>query len=314
MLQTTGKRLIWLAPILLFTSFFSFSLMYLSPGDPARLILEAELQAPPTGEQLAQYEKKHGLDKSFLSQYGLWLARALHGDLGRSLKTGREVFPVLLEKLGNTAKLFVIGMGVSIVIALPLGVLAAVKADSPMDHFLRFTSLGGISVPNFWWGILLVYLFSVKLQWLPAFGSLESKHFILPAATIGITGAMDLMRLTRTSVLEVLNRNYVRTARAKGLDETAVLLKHVLRNALIPIITSIGLYFGHMVGGSILIETLFAWPGIGRHLATAASMRDLPVIQGIVFVSGIFFVLLNLLVDLTYSLLDPQIRIKEPGV
>ncbi|MFH0995418.1 MAG: ABC transporter permease [Pseudomonadota bacterium] len=202
-------------------------------------------------------------------------------------------------------------MIISLAIALPLGVVAAVKADSTLDHILRFTTLGCISIPGFWWGILLIYYASIKFRWLPAFGYGKPECFILPVVTMGITGSMEVMRLTRASVLEVLRQNFVRTARSKGLAETTIIIRHVLKNAFVPIITSIGLHCSHIVGGSILIETLFAWPGLGRHLAMAAGMRDLPVIQGIVFISGIFFVLLNLVIDLTYTVLDPRINIME---
>jgi len=300
-----------LVPVLIAASFLSFSIMYLCPGDPARIILEMELQAPPTQRQLVKFKAQHGLDQPFVLQYANWLGRALHGDLGTSLKTGKKVTPVLIEKLGHTAAVFFPGMILSLAIALPLGIMAAVKADSVLDHGLRFTTLGCISIPGFWWGILLIYCTAIRLRWLPAFGYGRPECYILPIVTLGITGSGELMRLTRASVLEVLQLNFVRTARSKGLGQTTILIRHVLRNAFVPIVTSIGLYCSHLVGGSIIIETLFAWPGIGRHLATAAAMRDVPVIQGIVFISGLFFVLLNLAIDLAYTFLDPRIKMAE---
>ena len=305
------KRIVLLIPVMLVTSFLSYGLVFLSPGDPAQIILEVELQAMPTQEQLQAFREAHGLNKPFLLQYADWLNRVLHGDLGKSLTTQREIFPVYMEKLGATATLFMAGLVLSVIIALPLGVLAAVRANSAMDHLLRFTALGCISMPCFWWGILLVFLASVKLRWLPAFGYGKTEHLILPALTLGITGAMELMRLTRTSVLEVLGQNFVRTARAKGLAEKSVLIRHVLRNAGIPVITAIGLHFGHLVGGMVLIEMLFAWPGVGRYLVRASAMRDIPVIQGVVLMSTVFFLLLNLIIDLAYTILDPRIRLKE---
>jgi len=296
---------------MLVTSFLSYGLVYLSPGDPAQIILEMELQATPTQEQLLAFKQENGLDKPFLLQYATWLNRVVHGDLGRSLTTKREIFPVYMEKLGATAMLFITGLALSVAIALPLGIFSAVKANSAMDHFLRITALGCISMPCFWWGILLVFVASVQLRWLPAFGYGRAEHLILPVLTLGITGAMELMRLTRTSVLEVLGQNFVRTARAKGLGEKAVLTRHVLRNAIIPVITAIGLHFSHLVGGTVLIETLFAWPGVGRYLVRASAMRDIPVIQGVVLMSTVFFLLLNLAIDLAYTVLDPRITIKE---
>jgi len=307
------KRIVLLIPVMLITSFFSYGLVLLIPGDPARMILEAEQQATPSQEQLRAFKARHGLDKPFLTQYADWLGKVLHGDLGKSLTTQGEILPAYMEKLGATATLFMAGLTISIVIALPLGVLTAMKASSVMDQVLRITTLGCISLPCFWWGILLVFVASVKLRWLPAFGYGRTEHFILPALTLGITGAMDLTRLTRASVLEVLRQNFVRTARAKGLEERTVLIRHVLRNALIPVITAIGLHFSHLVGGTVLIETLFAWPGVGRYLVQASGMRDIPVIQGIVLMSTVFFLLLNLVIDLAYTILDPRISTKGRG-
>ncbi len=172
---------------------------------------------------------------------------------------------------------------------------------------LRAIALGGISIPNFWLGILLIYVFSVRLHLLPVFGYGSVKNLILPTLTLGISGAMGLMRLTRTSVLEVLRLNYVRTAKAKGVTQRHVLRRHVMRNAMIPVVTSIGMHLGHMVGGTVIVESLFGWPGLGRYFADAATTRDIPVIQGFVFVSAIFFVLVNLLIDFLYIMLDPRI-------
>ena len=310
MIAVILKRIALLIPLVLATSFLSYGLIYLCPGDPAWIILERELQAMPTTEQVLAFKQAHGLDKPFLLQYAAWLGRVVHGDLGRSLTTKREIFPIYMEKLGATAMLFLMGLVLSVAVALPLGVFSAVRANSAVDHLLRVMALGGISVPSFWWGMLLVFVFSVRLKWLPAFGYGKAEHLILPALTLGITGSMDLMRLTRTSVLEVLGQNFVRTARAKGLGETAVLTRHVLRNAVIPVITAIGLHFSHLVGGTVLLEILFAWPGVGRYLVQASAMRDIPVIQGIVLMSTVFFLLLNLVVDLAYTVLDPRISTK----
>ncbi len=310
MIAVILKRMALLIPVVLATSFLSYGLISLCPGDAAMLILERQLQAVPTPEQLLSFKQEHGLDQPFLIQYATWLGRAAKGDLGSSLATRERIWPTYMEKLGATAMLFITGLVISMVVAIPLGVYSAVKANTFVDQVLRVTALGCISMPCFWWGMLLVFVASVQFKWLPAFGYGKVEHFILPALTLGITGAMDLMRLTRTSVLEVLRQNFVRTARAKGLSETSVLTRHVFRNAIIPVITAIGLHFGHLVGGMVLIETLFAWPGVGRYLVEASSMRDIPVIQGVVLMSTLFFLLLNLLVDLSYTILDPRISIK----
>lgn len=287
--------------------------MYLSPGDPAELILETELQGIPSKEQVDAFRIENGLDKPLVVQYVSWLGKAVKGDLGKSLKSHEDVFANYKNKFIATAKLFLTGQCIAIVIAIPLGVLASVKSNSIADNIIRIVALTGISLPNFWLGMLLVYIFAVNIHLLPAFGYGKSENIILPALTLGITGSMELMRLTRTSILEVLRLNYVRTARAKGLRERPVITKHVLRNALIPVVTAIGMHFSHMVGGMVIIEMLFAWPGLGRLLVAAANTRDIPVIQGFVFISAILFVGINLIIDLLYMVLDPRVVYKSRG-
>lgn len=272
--------------------------------------MEIELQGVPNKEQIYTFKKDHGLDKPLIVQYGSWTKKAFHGDLGRSLKSNEPVWDVYKNKFIATAKLFLYGQLIAIIIAMPLGILAAVKSNSLADNLIRIIALTGISLPNFWLGMLLVYIFAVRLQVLPAFGYGKIDNIILPAFTLGGTGSMELMRLTRTSILEVLRLNYVRTARAKGLRETSVITKHVLRNALIPVVTAIGMHFSHMVGGMVIIEMLFAWPGLGRFLVEAANNRDIPVIQGFVFISAILFVVINLFIDILYMILDPRITYK----
>ncbi len=285
----------------------SYALVSIIPGNTAALILEIKLQAEPSAEQVAAFEKENGLDKPLAEQYFSWLGKALRGDLGKSLKTGDDVWTEYKTKFKASALLFLTSELLSIAIALPLGTLSAKKANRLPDHLLRAIALGGISIPNFWLGILLIYVFSVRLHLLPVFGYGSVKNLILPTLTLGISGAMGLMRLTRTSVLEVLRLNYVRTAKAKGVTQRHVLRRHVMRNAMIPVVTSIGMHLGHMVGGTVIVESLFGWPGLGRYFADAATTRDIPVIQGFVFVSAIFFVLVNLLIDFLYIMLDPRI-------
>jgi peptide/nickel transport system permease protein len=302
-----AKRIAYLIPVLLLTSLLAFSLIRVIPGDPAELILEAQLQSAPTPEQIKAFNTENGLDKPLFVQYGAWLKKAIRWDFGQSLKSGVDIGREYSERFWATLKLFICGQLLALFIAVPLGVWSALKPDSLIDRLSRVISLGGISFPGFWIGMLLVYIFAIKLHWLPAFGYERPVHIILPALTLGISGAMELTRLTRTSILEVLRLNYVRTARAKGLTERSVITGHVLRNALIPIATAVGMHFHHMASGTVIIEMLFAWPGLGRMLLEAANARDIPVIQSFVFISSIIFVLINLLIDLIYMALDPRI-------
>lgn len=287
--------------------------MSIIPGNTAEIILEIRFDTVPSQDQVAEFEKENGLDKPLFTQYGTWLGKAVKGDFGKSLETGDDIWSEYKKRFTASATLFLAAELISISIALPLGTLAAKRANTLTDNTLRVFALGGISVPNFWLGIFFIYIFSVSLHLLPVFGYGSLKNLVMPALTLGISGAMGLMRLTRTSVLEVLRLNYVRTARAKGVSEKHVINRHVLRNALIPVVTSIGMHLGHMVGGTVIIETLFAWPGLGRYFVDAAGTRDIPVIQGCVLISTIFFVAVNLLIDLLYVILDPRISYSSKG-
>ncbi|KJS47166.1 ABC transporter permease [Desulfosporosinus sp. BICA1-9] len=307
------RRVLLLVPVLLVISFISFSLVYLSPGEPARLILQRELQGEPSQVQIDQFNHEHGLDKPMLVQYTSWLKKAAVVDFGNSLSTKENVSVIFNQKFYASAKLFIVAQLIALAIALPLGTLVALKPNSRLDNISRAVALAGISLPSFWLGMFLVYIFAVKLHWLPASGYEKPTNIILPALTMGITGAMELMRLTRTSVMEVLWRNFVRTAKAKGLKDGVILTRHVLRNALIPVITALGLRVSHMVGGAVIVEMLFAWPGLGRFLVQAANARDVPVIQGFVFMSALIFVGINLVLDLLYVFLDPRITYTTKG-
>ncbi|MCL6557678.1 MAG: ABC transporter permease [Firmicutes bacterium] len=308
------RRLIWLIPIMLIVSILSFSIIFLSPGDPAELILERKLQGTPTPEQIAHFKSMHGLDKPIPVQFVCWLTRAIRGDMGTSLVTGEPVFREYINRFGVSLQLVLISQAISIAIAIPLGIVSAVRANSIIDHICRLVAMTGVSLPSFWLALLLIYFFSVRLGWLPVCGYGEPKHIILPAITVGISGAMSLMRLTRASLLEVLRLNYVRTARAKGLPEKTVVTRHALRNAMIPVVTAIGLHFGHVATGMVIVETLFAWPGIGGFLVKAIAARDFPVIQAFVLMGALIFVLLNLAVDVLYACLDPRVSYAAKGV
>ena len=307
------KRLIWLLPIMLVTSMISFSVLFLCPGDPAELILLRELKREATVEEVAYFKATHGLDKPVLIQYVNWLSKAVRGDMGVSLTTGEPVFQEYIKRFGVSLQLVLMSQIISLGIAIPMGIISAVKANSKTDHICRLVAMTGVSLPSFWLALLLIYFFSVRLGWLPVCGYGEPKHFILPVITVGISGAMSLMRLTRTSLLEVLRLNYVRTARAKGLPEKTVVIRHAWRNAMIPVVTAIGLHLSHVTTGMVIVETLFGWPGIGGFLIRAIAARDFPVIQAFVFMGALIFVLLNLAVDVLYARLDPRIALCNKG-
>jgi peptide/nickel transport system permease protein len=299
---------------MLVISILSFSILFLTPGDPAELILERKLQATPAPEQIAHFKSMHGLDKPIPVQFICWLSGVARGDMGASLASGEPVFQEYIKKFGVSLQLILLSQVIAIAIAIPLGIISAVRANSKIDHACRLAAMTGVSLPSFWLALLLIYFFSVRLGWLPVCGYGGPKHIILPAVTIGISGAMSLMRLTRSSLLEVLRLNYVRTARAKGLPEKTVIIRHAWRNAMIPVVTAVGLHFGHVATGMVIVETLFAWPGIGAFLVKAIAARDFPVIQGFVLMGALIFVLLNLAVDVLYAYLDPRVAYAAKGV
>jgi ABC-type dipeptide/oligopeptide/nickel transport system permease component len=249
-----------------------------------------------------------GLDRPLAVQYVDYLKGLAQGDLGRSMSTRRPVLDELMDRFPNTLILAVAGVGVAVLLGIPIGVLAAIRARTMVDHAAMVLALLGISAPAFWLGFILMMVFSVHLGWFPSAGYRSWGHLVLPAFTLG-TGAMAIVaRMTRSSLLEVLNQDYVRTARAKGLHEVLVIAKHALRNALIPTTTVVGLSFGSLLGGAVLTEMVFAWPGLGRLIVYSIGIRDLPVIQGAVLLLALTFVLVNLGVDLLYGLIDPRVR------
>ena len=294
-------------------SVLSFSILYLAPGDPAELMLERQLQGAPTQEQINAFKEEHGLNDPIPIQFARWLYKILHGDFGTSLRTEEPVLDEYLERFPASLVLFLLSQIISITIAIPLGIISAVTHNSKVDHFSRFMAMFGVSMPNFWLGLLLIFFFAVYLDWLPAFGYGGIAHIILPAIALGVSGCASIMRLMRASLLEVLHLDYIRTARAKGLREKVVIVKHGLKNALIPVVTVIGLHLGHLVSGTVIVETIFAWPGVGRFLIQSIHARDFPVIQGFVLIIAMFFVFANLVVDIAYTYLDPRIRYERRG-
>ncbi|MCC6176929.1 MAG: ABC transporter permease [Chloroflexi bacterium] len=299
------QRLLLAVLVVFGVSVVSFFLSFLS-GDPAELML------PPgaSAQQMAAFRREWGFDDPIYVQYGRFLSRAVQGDLGVSLRHGQPALPLIAERLPATLQLTVTAMIVAIAIAIPLGVLSATHRGSPIDLLAMSIALVGQAVPNFWLAIMAILLFSVTLGWLPTSGRGTWLHVVMPASVLAIGLMALLTRLSRSTMLEILSEDYVRTARAKGLREWVVLSRHALRNALIPLVTVIGLQFGYILGGAVVVETVFTWPGVGLFTIQAITNRDYPVVQASVLILSTAVVLINLLVDLAYGFLDPRIRVR----
>jgi peptide/nickel transport system permease protein len=298
------RRLLLTIPVLLGVATLVFALIHLVPGDPA----QAMLGDGASQEEIVALRHTLGLDRPLLSQYRSFLWGIAGGDLGTSFRYNAPVTAQIREKLPNTAKLAVAAMLLAIVFAIPLGILAAVFRGTVVDHAAMTLALAGISMPNFWLGPLLAILFAVRLGWLPVSGTGSLAHLVLPSVTLGAALAAILARMTRASLLEELRELYVLAARARGLSHARAVLRHAFRNSLIPIVTIIGLQFGAVLTGTIITETIFAWPGIGRLLIQSISFRDYPLVQGCILFISITYVAMNLLTDLTYGFLDPRIH------
>jgi nickel ABC transporter permease subunit NikB len=303
------RRLAIVPPLWIGISLIAFLLAQLAPGDPARMQANALLGRPPTESEVAIAREQMGLDRPAAVQFVDWIRNALQGDLGASYRTGQPVRDALLERLPSTLQLSTSAMLVSLVLSLPIGLASALHRNAIFDQLARGVSLLLSSIPSYWLAYLLILFFSVRLHLLPVAGSGTWQHLVLPTVTLGLGGAAMLIRLTRSEVLEVLGMEFVRTARAKGLSERTVLIKHALRNALLPVTTIAGLQFAGLLSGTIVVETVFAWPGIGRLAVDAVSARDYPMIQAFVVLSGTLFLIVNLLVDLLYAWSDPRIRL-----
>lgn len=280
-----------------------FVLIRMVPGDPARQVLGPEA----TGEQVALLRQQWRLDEPLPVQYFYWLQRAVQGDFGRSIVSRVPASQEIATRFPATLALTTASMVVSIALGLFFGVVGAVKHNTIIDRFSMVAALLGICTPSFWLGLMLMLLFSVKLGWLPPFGKGGLEHLILPALTLGTAASAIIARVTRSSMLEVLSDDYVRTARAKGLAERVVIVRHALKNALIPIITLLGLEFGGLLSGSVVAETVFAYPGLGLLLINSINNRDFPIVQGALLLFSVQFVLVNLLVDVIYARIDPRI-------
>ncbi len=304
MIRYILKRIALLIPILLGVSILIFGVIRLAPGDPAEVMLG------PTAERedIELLREKLGLNRPIVVQYGTFLKNALQGDLGRSIKTNNPVTEELLQRFPATITLAFSSIVLALLVGFPLGMIAALKQNTVWDALSSFLALAGFSIPNFWAGLMLMLLFSIVVPILPSSGYGSWKHMVLPTVVLAIQTMAVIARMTRSSVLEIIRQDYVRTARAKGIANKLVLFRHIVRNALIPVVTIAGLYFGHSLGGVVITETIFSIPGIGRLLVDAIRSQDYPVVQGGILVFALCVGVVNLVVDVLYAFLDPRIK------
>ncbi len=319
------RRVLQLFPILVGISIIVFLLVHLTPGDPVRMLLGEDA----TQEDVDRLNQIYGFDRPLHIQYLRWAGNALRGDLGQSIRQRIPVITLIMERLGATLELALMSVIIAVTLGVPIGVLAAVKRHTLVDYFSMIGALVGVSMPGFWLGLVLLAYLALKVDFLPIFGRDGSlfgglwilltrfnakelvtgiRYLFLPCLAIGVSLMAIITRLTRSSLLEVMGKDYIRTARAKGLAEKVIIFKHGLRNALLPVITIIGIQFGAMLGGAVVTETVFAWPGLGRLIVNAISQRDFPIIQGGVLMMAVIFTMVNLVVDLSYAFLNPRIR------
>ncbi|MBN1294113.1 MAG: ABC transporter permease [Candidatus Latescibacteria bacterium] len=302
------RRLFMVIPILLGAATIVFALMFIVPGDPARLLMGQHGDE----QTIATIRKELGLDEPVYIQYAKFIGRLARGDLGMSYRQKRPVAQIIRERFPATAKLAVVSMFIAVIIGVAAGILAASFRNTVLDWLVMVFSLSGISMPVFWLGMMLILVFASGLGWLPVGGygrSGDIRHIALPALSLAAISVGYIARMMRSSMLEVIGKDYIRTARAKGLSRKAVILRHALKNAFIPVITIIGINFASLLGGAVATETVFAWPGLGRATVDAIRVRDLPVVEGCVMFLAFIFVIANLLVDLSYAWLDPRIRL-----
>ncbi len=305
MLTYLARRLLAVVPVLFGVTLAVCSMLFLVPGDPVKMML-AEFVTNP--DQVAQMRAQLHLDEPVLKQYGRFVINAVRGDLGTSIRSRRPVSTEIGENVGSTAQLAVASMAVAVAIGVPLGLMAALFRSSWFDAGSMIIALLGVSMPSFWLGLLMIVAFSLHLGWFPATGGGDLWHLVLPAVTLGMIASGIIARLTRSSMLEVLGQDYVRTARAKGLAWWGVVVRHALKNALIPVITIFGLQFGNLLAGAVIVETVFSRPGLGRLIVGGILAKDFPLVQGTVLFVATAYVLINVLVDIAYAFVDPRIR------
>ncbi|MEO6042428.1 MAG: nickel ABC transporter permease [Tepidiformaceae bacterium] len=309
------QRLLALIPVVFIVSIVTFAFIHLLPGDPVVALMGPEAgNASP--ERIEARRHELGLDRALVVQYVDWVGNAVRGDLGVSAVTNQKVSEALSDRFPVTLHLALASLLVAVIIAVPAGITSAYRRNTPLDRVLTILALTGVAMPSFWLGILLILLFAVQFQWLPPSGFVSIttdpleclRHLVLPAIALGTVQSAVIMRQVRSSLLEVLREDYVRTARAKGLNERKVIVGHALRNAMLPVVTVVGIQVSALLGGSVVVETVFAMPGLGRYAVDAIFIRDYPVVQAVVLVTALIVVLSSLMTDLSYALLDPRIR------
>lgn len=306
MLRYIVRRLLLVIPVFIGVSLIAFLIMKLTPGDPVLNVLGMQPTSDPSF--IASMRAELGLDDPIYIQYGKFLWRVLQGDLGRSIGSNKPVILLVSEALPRTLLLVVSSMIVAMAIGIPIGMVSSIKQHSVVDHATRVGSIFAASLPDFWLGLMLMMIFSYYLGLTPISGYGRPEHIILPAVTLGVGLAGLITRLTRSSMLEVIRQDYIRAAKAKGMSERGVIFKHALRNALIPIVTVLGLQFGFLLAGAFFVEWVFAWPGIGRLAVQAIQQRDYPVVLGALLVTSIAYVVINIVVDIIYSYIDPRVQ------
>ena len=308
MLKYILKRIFLVFFVVIGVTIVTFSTMHFAPGDPAEVIAVARYGDDLTQEQIDWVRVTEGFDSPVYIQYLKWIKHVSRLDLGRSLVTSHDILEEITIRLPATFKLAVSSLVISLCIAIPAGIISAVRKNTVIDHLCMSAALLGVSIPNFWLGLLLIWLFSLTLHLFPSYGYGGCEHLVLPAITLGTSMAAITTRLTRSSMLDVLNQEYIVTAKAKGLDEKTIILRHALKNAMLPVITFAGLQLGFLLGGAVIVETIFAWPGIGKLLVDSIYARDFAMVQGCVLFIAVLFAFTNLIVDITYAFLDPRIR------
>ena len=309
------RRILQMPVVALLVTFSLFVVMHALPGDPIYAMI-GESESTLDEETIDRLREDLGLNDPIVVQYFNWMGDVLRGDLGRSFRDRADISQQIIDRIPTTLQLAVLSLAVAVCIGVPAGTIAAVKRNSLIDVGVTLFAMFGIAVPNFWFSMLLIWLFVITLDWLPASGFVgiwedpvaAMKHMAMPVTALGLTLSGSIMRYTRSSVLEVLNQDYIRTARAKGLAETSVIVRHALRNSLLPVVTIIGLQLGNLLAGSVIIETMFAIPGLGRMAITAIRGRDYPSLQGVVLLFTMVVLIVNLITDMSYALLDPRVR------
>ena len=310
MINYTIKRIFEVIPVLLIVSIIVFSVMHLLPGDPTLLMLAGAEGGSIPQERLDELRIIMGLNKPLYEQYYNFISNAISGDLGTSIRLRTPVTEILLQKFPYTIKLSLLGLMIAIFLGVIIGLVAALFKDTWLDHFSMTFSLIGVSMPIYWLGLLLILIFSINLNIFPSSGATGWKSIVLPALTLGFVSAGLISRLLRSSLLEVLNEDYIRTAKGKGLTDKIILIKHALKNAMIPVITILGLQFGNMLAGAVVTETVFSRPGLGRLVVNGILWKDYPLIQGTVLFIACIYVLVNLFIDISYYWFDPRIKLK----